>query len=118
MPDRSTSPHQLLHTIRFAREPDNPDLIQHWLNQDPALNETHSDTCWRVRRLQYHLLFNTIKDAQLPLRWRCACLEAIYSLLNWMDTLANDIAEKREVRRLHFEVTMLQRCCLPKSSLH
>ena len=109
---------QLLHKIRFAREPDNPALIHHWLRNDRTDNANEPDSRWDMLRLQYHLLLDTINDVNLPLRWRCACLEAIYTPLQRMESLACDNAHKREVRRLYFEVTMCRHCCLPKKALH
>lgn len=112
------SPHQLLHKIRFAREPDNPALIQYWLQTEYTGTETRACTDWDRLRLQYHLLLDTINDVNLPVRWRCACLDAIYTPLQRMENLARDSALKREVRRLYFEVTMCRHCSLPKKALH
>lgn len=115
---QSASSHQLLHTIRFAREPDNPELIQHWLQSEHLDAEHSADADWDRLRLQYHLLLDTINDVNLPVRWRCACLDAIYTPLARMENLARDASLKREVRRLYFEVTMCRHCCLPKKALH
>ncbi len=107
----------LLHKIRYASEPDNPDLIRHWLHH--SVPPSHSQAgCWQYYRLQYHLLLDTLNDSSLPLRWRCACLDAIYIPLQQLEKLAGDAAQKREVRRLYFEVTMCRHCCLPKKALH
>lgn len=119
MADRQfSSTHQLLRKIRFASEPDNPALIQHWLRNEHTPGSARPDLDWDILRLQYHLLLDTINDDALPVRWRCACLDAIYTPLRQMETLANDSARKREVRRLYFEVTMCRHCCLPKKALH
>lgn len=108
----------LIKKIRFAAEPDNPALIIHWL--DAPLPEPAQDSATRQQyyRMQYNLLLDTLTDEFLPMQWRCCCLDCIYKPLQALSHLAHSRAEKREVRRLYFEVAMVGRCCLPERTLH
>lgn len=108
----------LARKIRFASEPDNPELLRHWLNA-PLPERLQSRAGQRYYyRLQYQLLLETISDEFVPEDWRCRCLEFIHQPLQQLGRLAETTAEKREVRGLHFEVAMMSRCCHPPQTLH
>ncbi|MFG1496840.1 hypothetical protein ABMA57_09415 [Saccharospirillum sp. HFRX-1] len=108
----------LARKIRFASEPDNPELLRHWLDA-PVPHRLQSQASQRhYYRLQYQLLRETISDEFVPEDWRCRCLESIYQPLQRLEQLAQSSAEKREVRDLYFEVAMMSRCCRPPQTLH
>lgn len=108
----------LARKIRFASEPDNPDLLRHWL-EAPLPQRLQSRASQRhYYRLQYQLLMETISDEYVPQDWRCRCLDFIHQPLSQLERLAETPAEKREVRGLYFEISMMSRCCRPREALH
>lgn len=119
MTQASIAPAALLaRKIRFASEPDNPELLRHWLSapMPPRLQSRAGQRYYY--RLQYQLLLETISDEFVPHDWRCQCLDYIHQPLQQLERLAQTSAEKREVRGLYFEVAMMSRCCRPNQTLH
>lgn len=114
MSETASDSTSLCHKIRYAEEPDNPELLHRWLALAHLTEHQNSRERWQTLVIQYRLLIATLSDAQLPLAWRCHCLENIYQPLRELEKIAQSDTERREARRLHFETRMMALCCLPQ----
>lgn len=114
MSDAAVDSTSLCHKIRFAEEPDNPDLLHRWLSLFETSKQLSSQERWRTLLIQHQLLIATLSDTRLPLSWRCHCLENIYLPLREMAQMAQSERERHETRRLYFETRMVTLCCMPQ----
>ncbi|MFV0476370.1 MAG: hypothetical protein ACK5ME_00890 [Parahaliea sp.] len=90
--------------IRFAEEPDNPSLIEHFFTLDsPADRETLLQRRLRLRA-QFILLYNTIEDGSNPLYWRQICLNVIYRPLYELRMLADNAITRADVSLLSVQL--------------
>ncbi|WP_051216054.1 hypothetical protein [Ferrimonas futtsuensis] len=112
----------LARQIRRATEPDNHDLIECWLGQEPCRhlkNACGRCECCPVQRQRHHyetqfrLLLDTALDELLPSCWREACLNQIYRPLFQLKRLAGNEREQLHVQALQRELTITTRIFLP-----
>ncbi|BDY05983.1 hypothetical protein [Ferrimonas sp. YFM] len=112
----------LARQIRRASEPDNHDLIECWLGQEPCRHLKQAcgrcDCCpmQRQRRHyegQFRLLLDTALDELLPSHWREACLNQIYRPLFQLKRLASSEKERLHVQALQRELTITTRFFQP-----
>lgn len=110
---------QLRHKVRWAVEPDNPQLITHWLARERCCNlrsisQAPCGCCSTARQrrryhFQFQLLLGTVLDDLLPAHWRCSCLDHIYKPLCGLKQLCDNPAREAHVRRLYQELAISSR---------
>ncbi len=106
---------ELRHKIRWAQEPDNPNLITLWLAGErccesvaqhapcPNCSNAQQRRCYEQ---QFHLLLETILDELLPAHWRCSCLDLIYQPLQRLKALSNTKASNARLLGLYHELAI------------
>jgi hypothetical protein len=103
----------LSQKIRFAMEPDNPVLINQFLNF--KLNaSTPSKVFYREQLLaQFQLLIDTIADELLPAHWRRQCLDNIYRPLHALQRIADSSHSQQQVLTLTHELRIISHYLQP-----
>ena len=106
-PSTKQAQRHLSQKIRWAVEPDNPRLLQQFLQQK-------ADTAGvsQARRRQHYLtqfilLLDTFSDDCLPPHWRRLCLNNIYQPLHALQRLADCQASQTQVLALKNELRII-----------
>jgi len=81
--------------IRCALRPEEPRLIEHFLNLGVRLVEHGQISPWHMACTSLNLLINTACDPVLPWHWRNLCLDYAWRPLHVMQQLATDAAQQR-----------------------
>ncbi len=99
----------LAHQVRYATEPDNPQLLDEYLAaawacaaRQPGLAK-RNEVYLNVARL----MLDVICDTYLPRQWRNLCLDHIYMPILTCERLANTSAQKRKVAKFKAEFRIL-----------
>ena len=74
--------------IRFAKEPNSPNLISHWLELD-CCRETDPSAQRAHFERQFRLLLDAIADELLPSHWRRSCLDNVNRPLIELEKLSS-----------------------------
>jgi hypothetical protein len=97
----------LSQKIRFAMEPNNPLLINQFLNFKLNVS-TPNKVFYREQLLaQFQLLIDTIADELLPAHWRRQCLDNIYRPLHALHRIADGTQSKQQVLALTHELRVI-----------
>lgn len=96
----------LQHSIRSAKEPNNPSLINYWLEVDQCKTGATFEQKRDHHERQFRLLLDTIADELLPGHWRCCCLDNIYRPLLELENLSSHPAYRRYTSKLRYELNM------------
>lgn len=92
--------------IRFAKEPDNPSLISHYLDIDTCRQKSVESLKQHYER-QFRLLLDTVADELIPSHWRCCCLDNINKPLGQLARLfANNQDGQAYLCKLKYELNM------------
>lgn len=93
--------------IRYAKEPDNPQLINCWL----ALGQAGYSVLDKRHHFedQFRLLLDTVVDEILPSHWRCTCLDSIYRPLMELRQLVDTPESQAHLRALQNELSVTGR---------
>ncbi|OOV88053.1 hypothetical protein [Oceanospirillum linum] len=94
--------------IRYATEPDNPSLLQLWLNMEHRLCQTQDrDDQWQHHQGMLNLLIDSYSDELNPPHWRALCLDWFCKPLGSLSRLACNRQHRNELNRLIQEVSTL-----------
>lgn len=97
----------LYQKIRYAEEPDDPQIITRFL----TLSANQFNKSKRLRRqcllIQFQLLLDTAVDEYLPAHWRNLCLNHIYNPLFTLQRLADCKQSQRQVNELFYELRII-----------
>lgn len=94
----------LRHKIRYASEPDNPQLITLWLEMENKPEAQPFKQRWQNYEASVRLLLDTLADELLPAHWRISCLDQIYRPLANLQRLVRTDDDLRHLRQLLYEV--------------
>lgn len=104
--------------IRYARQPDAPDLIDQWLKYEHFNNlaraEQGCDGCPKqmqceLYRSQFQLLLDTVADELLPSHWREHCLNSIHRPLSGLKHLLKGAHDDTRLINLFYELSVTAR---------
>ena len=95
----------LAFKVRYAKEPDNPGLISHWLALERCV-----DKCYQPQRehyeRQFRLLLDAIADELLPGHWRRCCLDNINRPLSVLQRLSAAPEHRTYMQTLNYELNV------------
>lgn len=97
--------HHLWRKIRFAKEPDNPALIDHYLDIDTCRLKSFQAQKDHYE-CQFRLLLETVADELVPAYWRCCCLDHINKPLLKLNRLSKDARHQNYLCKLKYELNM------------
>lgn len=101
----------LKNKIRYALEPDNPNILYQYLSALPVDFYRYNDKSLAHERNhyieQFHLLLETFSDDCLPSHWRCLCLDCINKPLFSLANLASCEQSLQQVKALHYELRVI-----------
>jgi len=95
---------QLYREIRFAKKPDNPDLIKEFLMSSLSKDEDSIQARRRKYLHQFYLLIETMSDDLVPAHWRRSCLDNIYRPLQGYRRLALCPTSQRILEQMYYEL--------------
>lgn len=93
--------------VRHGHFPDHPNLVSRYLRLGAEHVKAHSDARWCFHLHRFNTLLDTICDTNVPLHWRCLCLNSIYLPLHTMERLAESGERKKQIHRLRYELRVL-----------
>lgn len=111
----SSNQSHLRHQVRYATNPDSPQVIREWLLQSACCNapksspvcEYCSPAIQRAKaEYQFLLLMEVVSDDLLPGHWRTQCLDAVYQPLSCLRALADSPQRQHRVRYLEHTLRM------------
>ena len=103
---------QLEQQVRFGQSPDEPSLLQRYLqlNETATLQPLGQPSLSRQRQRSlrsFHILLEAICDSCVCRHWRSLCLDNINKPLRNLQRLAQSPQEQQQVRRLYGELATL-----------
>ena len=105
--------HFIQRQVRFAKDPDSPWLITHFLDIDTCHKHSFKDLKHHYER-QFRLLLETVADELLPGHWRCCCLDNIHKPLSKLAGLFKDRPDEQAyLGKLRYELNMTCHYVLP-----
>uniref|UniRef100_UPI0035149331 hypothetical protein n=1 Tax=Pontibacterium sp. TaxID=2036026 RepID=UPI0035149331 len=95
--------------IRNGHQPDNPCLLDRYLALGEARASAYRPAAARhaVHMRTYTTLLETICDSCIATHWRVLCLDQIYKPLIAMERLASTQTDKKQIRKLHNDLSVL-----------
>lgn len=103
----------LREKVRYAHEPDNPQLLRRWFELEDATFGTGVSDRWRLHVAQFRLLLDVFADDVLPAHWRTLCLDNIARPLAELSRLADDSERHRELQQLMRELRVVSHFFCP-----
>ena len=97
----------LTQKIRFATEPNNPNIIYQFLNFKFKAGMINKEANREQLISQFRLLIDTIADELLPSHWRRLCLDNIYRPLHTLHRIADCPNSKQQVLTLTNELRII-----------
>lgn len=91
--------------VRYAKEPNNPGLITHWLTLARCADTTYLSLREHYEH-QFRLLLDTLADELLPAHWRRCCLDNINRPLLAMQRLSASSEHRMYMHRLNYELNV------------
>ena len=98
--------------IRLGVEPDNPELLGLWLQEQERKIQQECYTIEMKRECylaQFHLLLDVIADDLVLKHWRCLCLDNIFKPIASLKRLADDELSHRKIHQLVYELSVTSR---------
>lgn len=93
--------------VRYGLQPDSPEVLDSYLGV--AFEVVADAPRCEQAGLYYHLLrilLDVIADVAVPRQWRCLCLDHAHLPLIRLCAVARTAAERAEVRRLQYELSV------------
>ncbi|MEM9305598.1 MAG: hypothetical protein AAGE01_26040 [Pseudomonadota bacterium] len=107
-PGREDPFERLERIVRFGLEPDQPQLIEAYLQlAETRCANLSTQSTWRFHRDIFRLMLEVICDPCVPRHWRFVCLDHAYRPIARLWSQANTRAEERELHRLSHELGTL-----------
>lgn len=94
--------------IRLCVHPDDPQRINRYLAFCERCSQHQPTLRWAIWRQAARLLLSTASDRELPLHWRCLCLDHLHRPLASLGECAGTGGERAELRALRWQLTTLE----------
>lgn len=114
------TPHinMLREKVRYAIEPNNPQLICLWLKIEAEKTKNLSVEKQRsVYLKETRLLLDTLSDDLIPAHWRECCLNHIYQPLAYLHRLARNSRDLHHLNQLMHEVRVTSHFFNPANAI-